>query len=634
MLFLLSISALFFLLILVIAMGRRIADFLPSSLKESTAFYIGPLLGLAGLVLITTVYGWLSSFKPGISVSIFIVLMVLGFLFEKEPMYLLRNCGIICVFGLIVTLPIFASAIRFDGFNPFTDTFTYLEHGQWLQSHAFSQHARASGFFPAETQVALYQAAGHRMGASFFLAFVQSLFHLEWSYYAFLPTVGLVFTVACLALGGIIRQVVPASNTICLAVCALPSFTMNGFVYGAQWGFFPQTFGLCFCFGIASLIPGLVANTLQLKPAWTKQFIYILPLAICFSAFLMTYNDMFPALGLGIILFFLLMGVLYWKKSGSLLKFITIFAVEVSFLVNIEAFRIAKNFIGTLVGASSGTVRFGWQVPWHAIQFLAFSFGIKAPINHALFKVDKIDNIISLGVFPVLLILIGIILFNIFRENPKNPAILFLLCVNVVFCSAFIKFRYLTSGLDPGEMGHTFLQFKIAKWLTPFNLGLLGITITWLLLKAKRYIKIYICFFLFTFMVGMAFQCGIFAKMFTRQLQDETMQKYSSFNVLLDLRSRVENIPKNQIIYLSFGEHSKLRQMVAYVLSDRRLASNYGDDGYILGHLPQDESNMPLEIADWMIQYKPVRAMDEDPHNRVGPFFIRRAPFSGVLRFN
>ena len=651
MLFLLSVSALFFLIILVTTIGRRVTDFLPSPLKESSAFYIAPLLGLASLVLISTVYGWLSPFKIYISVSIFIGLMALGVLFEKERLTLFRDCGIICVFGFIVTLPIFASAIWFDSFKPFTDVFTYLVHGQWLQQHAFSQSVHPSGFFPAETQIVLYQSRGHRMGASFFLAFVQSLFHLEWSYYALLPTVGVVFAVANLALGGIIRQVLPAvSKTICLAICTLPAFSMNGFVYGAQWGFFPQTFGLAFCFGLASLIPGLVNNTIQLKPVWIKQFYNLLPLSICFSAFLMTYNDMFPLLGASIILFFFLMGALYWEERGNLWRFILIFVAEVSLVVNIEVFRIVKNFIGTVLGAGSGMVAFGWPVLWHPIQFLALSFGMKSAFIHGVIGkhtyssdpstiqfaningVFLIDKIISLWVFPALLIMMGIILFKILQERSKNNTILFILCINIVFCLVFIKFRYATLGLNPGEMGHTFLQFKLSKWLTPFNLGLLGIIIAWLLLKTGKRVEIFKYIFLILFVMGMAIQCIIVPRLFIKQFQDETLQKYSSFNVLLDLRARVESIPKTQVIYLNLGAtHYKLRQMVAYVLLDRRLASNYNDDGYILGHLPQDQRDMPIETADWVVEYKPVQSMDENPLNRVGPFFIRQAQFASKV---
>ncbi|MBI4639077.1 MAG: hypothetical protein HY731_00175, partial [Candidatus Tectomicrobia bacterium] len=625
MLYLMSISLLLFLLLLVTTLGRRIADFLPNPLKESAAFYVAPLLGLASLVLITTVYGWLSPFKTSFSVFIATGLIVLGVVFEKRRFALFRDWVIISVFVIVATMSVFAPVIRFDGYNPFNDTFTYLVHGQWLQQHAFSEVTRASGFFPAETQVVLYRRAGHRMGASFFLGFVQSLFHLEWSYFAYVPTVAFVFAVGSLALGGIIRQVVPASKAVCLALCTLPAFSMNGFIFGAQFGFFPQTFGLAFSAGLACLFPGLIAHTLHSRPTWTKQFFHLSPLALCCAALLVAYSDIFPLVGASIGLFLLLVCAFYWSEKYRIIGFMLILAGQVLVMVNIEMVRILRNFIHTLLGVASGTVHFGWPMYWSPIQFLAHSFGMKTPFQSNAFGADRI---VSSWVFPLLLIVLVAALTRILRAKPKNLTIFFLICINVVFWSAFLKFRYASAGLE-GEIGNTFLQFKLAKWATPFNLGLLGIVIAWFLLKAGRYESIYKSAFLAAFVAGMGIHFLIISPIFIQQFQDETRRRHSPFNELLALRSTVANIPKNQVIYLAFGaEHHKIRQMVAYVLPDRKLASKYDDDGYLLGSIPIPERNMPMGSADWIIQFKPIPTTDENPLNRVGPFFIRRAPFS------
>lgn len=624
MIYLTSITVLVCLLLVATTLGRRIADLLPSSFRDSVGFYIAPLLGLAGVVLITTVYGWLSPFKTSISLAISVCLVLLGIAFEKQRAELFRDWLIVSAFAIVATIPILAPAIRFDSFNPFNDTFTYLAHGQWLQEHAFSEVARASGFFPAETQIVLYQGAGHRMGGSFFLGFVQSLFHLEWSYYAYLATVGLVFALGSLAIGGVIQQVIPVSRTVALALCTLPAFSVNGFVFGAQSGFFPQTFGLAFAAGLACLIPGLIAYTLSAKPTWAKQFFYLLPLTLCCSALLITYNDMFPVVGAGVGLFLLLVGWMYWSEKNRIIVSVLIFAVQVMAVVNIEVVRILRNFLYTLLGAASGAVHFGWPVHWYPIQFVALSFGMKSPFDNNVFLVDRL---VSIWVFPVLLMAIIAVLMRIFRKEPKNLTLLFLISINIVFWLAFLKFRYATQGLE-GEIGNTFLQFKIAKWLAPFNLGLLGIVIAWGLLKAGKYKSLCKYTFLAVFAAGLAFQYVIVAEMFTTQLQDETMQKHSPFNVFLDLRSRVANIPKDQIIYLGIPtEHHKITQMVAYTLSDRKLAGKY-EDGYLRGSIPENEREMPLETADWMIQLKPTQTADENPLDRVGPFLMRRAPFS------
>ena len=624
MIYLTSITVLVSLLLLLTVVGRRITDFLPTLLRESVGFYVSPLLGLVCVVLITTVYGWISPFKTEISIPLYIGLFLIGIAFEKQRTEFLRTWVIISAFVIVVTIPVLAPAIRFNSFNSFNDTFTYLVHGQWLQEHAFKELARGSGFFPAETQVVLYQNAGHRMGASFFLGFVQSLFHLEWSYYAYQATVGLVFSLGCLAMGGIIQQVVPVSKLVCLVICTLPAFSMNGFVFGAQYGFFPQTFGLAFSAGLACLVPGLVTSSLSAKPSWFRQFWYLLPLALCCAALLITYNDMFPLVGAGIGLFLLLVCMLYWAQKGLILGSALLFTAQVFVVVNVEGIRIIKNFIDTVLSAASGSVHFGWPVLWSPIQFAAHSFGMKSPFEANIFSIDRI---VSNWGYPLVLIMITAILVKIYRTRPRNLTILYLVCINLIFWLAFLKFRYFTPGLDV-EVGNTFLQFKLVKWLAPFNIGLLGISIAWVFVNLERYRRIFKYLFVSAFIAGMGIHFSIVAQMFTQQFQDETMQKQSPFKVFMDLRSRIENIPKDQVIYLGIPhEHHKMTQMVAYVLFDRKLAGKY-EDGYLRGSIPEIERDMSLSSADWMIQLKPTPTSDESPLDRVGPFLIRRAPFS------
>jgi len=606
------------------ALGRRVVTVLPDSFEESVKFYVAPVLGLAVMILIVTVYGWLSPFKPTISISLFAGLLLLCLVFEKQRSVLFRDWLILCGFAIVATIPIFAPAIRFDSFNPFNDTFTYLVHGQWLQQHAFSEIAQSSGFFPAETQVVLYQRAGHRMGGSFFLGFVQSLFNLKWSYYAYLPTVGLAFTLGSLAIGGVIRKVVPVSRPVCLALCSIPALSMNGFVFGAQYGFLPQTFGLAFAAGLIGLIPGLIEHTLNAKPNWKQQFVNLLPLSLCTAALLIAYSDMFPVVGAGVGLFLLLMIFLSWSDRNRIVVAFLIFSVQVMAVVNVEGVRIFRNFIHTLLGAASGSVHFGWPVLWSPIQFIANSFGMKAPFDSNVFFVDRL---FSIWIFPVLLVAIVVILAKILRTKSKNPTILLLVCINVIFWLAFLKFRYATTGLG-AEVGNTFLQFKLSNWLAPYNIGLLGIAIAWLWVNGETCKRVFKSTVLVSLMAGAVIQFAIVSQMFTQQFQDETMQKHSPFNVFLDLRSRVASIPKDEVIYLGIpNEHHKIAQMAAYVMFDRKLAGSY-KDGYLRGSLPADERDMPFEVADWMIQLKPTPTADENPLNRVGPFLLRRAPFA------
>ena len=182
---------------------------------------------------------------------------------------------------------------------------------------------------------------------------------------------------------------------------------------------------------------------------------------------------MFPVMGAGIGLFLLVICALYWNEKNRILGSVLMVAVQVAAVVNIEGVRILRNFVNTILGTAAGEMHFGWPVLWSPIQFVAHSFGMKLPFAAHVFGVDRL---ISSWVFPVLLLGVVIILSNIIRKTPKDPTVLFLLCINLVLWLVFAKFRYVTPGLE-GEVGYTFLQFKIAKWASPFNLGLLAIAI-------------------------------------------------------------------------------------------------------------------------------------------------------------
>lgn len=622
MIFLASITIIFSLIFLVISIGRHLTNLLPEGIRASIGFYVAPLLGLAALVLASTVYGWVSPFSINISLPLVIAITAVCVKFEKRPSELVADWLVVSVFTMIASFPVLAPLFRFDSFNPFHDAFTYLAHGQWLQTHAFSEAALPSGNFPAETQIVLYQTAGHRMGASFFLALVQSLFNLEWSYYAYLATGGFVFSLGSLALGGVIQQVTPVPRKVALFLCTVPAFSVNGFIYGVQHGFFPQTFGLSFAAGIAAIFVGLVGYILNEKPTLRVQFLSILPLAVCIAAFLITYNDMLPPIGASMGLFLFIVGWLQRDKALRIVIFGSLLAMQTMAMVNIEGVRILRNFIHTVVGAASGLVHFGWPVLWSPVQFVALTFGLKSPFGD-----HWLDKVTSKYIFPFVLFLIFAILIRILRKKPKNLMILFLICINVIFWVAFLKFRFASPGPE-GEVGNTFLQFKIAKWLSPFNLGVLAIAMAWVYTFLDRYRFLYKYVFLFLFAGGMIYQNNTVAQRFIQQFQDEMMQLRSPFNVLLDLRSRVAQIPKEKVIYLGIPhEHHKITQMVAYVLSDRRLAGKY-EDGYLRGSIPEAEREMPLEVADWMIQLKPAATFDENPMDRIGPFLLRRAPFS------
>lgn len=617
------------LLFICLVLGRRLVDLLPSVMQRGVGFFIAPILGLAVLVLWVSLYGWFSPFRWYYSIPLTAILISLALCFETRKRMLWRDGLQMGVFSVLGALPIFSPLLRYGAYNPLTDIFTYLAQGQWLQHHAFAEKVITSGYYPALTQVASYQASGCRMGGTFFLAYVQSLFGLSWSYDAYMPTVALGFICGCLAIGGMIRQIVPVKRVIVLALALLPCLLTNGFIFGAEWGFFPQTYGLAFAAAIGALFPGILTHWIQIPQLNFRCIFFVLPLAISTAGLLLAYNESFPLFAIAMGLFVLIVGCFAIEKISRLGSFLVVYAFETLLLVNYESIRIFKNVYQT-VSISHGFGDIGWPVLWHPIQFLAFAFGLKSPFSHHLFSVD---TFISMVLMPVLLIAMLIVLFQWTKAYPKRRiALLFVGCIELVLLLLGLKFRYLVPNKSVLEVGHTFLQFKLAKYAAPFSLALLGafVAIAWYKLKSYRRYLIYL--YGITLTMGLYWHVWIVSERFTEPFLSATKSKHHPFDVLLSLRHAVAETSPEKVIHVQLGStQSKLRQMVAYVLYDRKISSDYRDDGYILGHLPLSDVNMPIEGASELIVMKEPAGDINLNHQIVGPFVVQKPPFHYLL---
>ncbi|KTD27963.1 hypothetical protein [Legionella maceachernii] len=609
------IIELWILLLLCTLVGRRAADLLPKVTHNSIGFYVAPILGLSCLLLMAILYGWLTAFRLRYTLVSVFALLVFSIFYEKNPRQLVKEWVQVCVFATVCSLPILMPIIHYQGFNPFTDAFTYLAHGQWLQGHAFSEKPFASGYYPYLSQIELYQNS--RMGASFFLAYVQSLFALKWSYYAYTPTVSLAFVTGCLAIGGLIRQVISAKRFFILALAAIPCFSMNGFLFGAEWGFFPQTFGLAFAAGFAALFPQLIRFVISEDKVWPKIIVYALPASLTTAAMLFAYNEPFPIFSIALCLFVLIVCLKHKKKIKNTLLFFSIYLLQVCILLNYEGIRIAKNLLQTL--SLTKEPNFGWPVLWSPIQFLAHAFGMKSSFSDDPYYLDYLS---SHYLFPILLVGLLVLLFRFMRiKSKRNLAIIFLLCVDFVLLLFFIKFRYFSASST--EIGYTFLQYKLSKYAAPFSLALIGIGFAILWQKKKKLRPLFAVTYMSLIAAGFFYQDYFVSQNLTQNFIDETKQDRNPFQSLLKLRSAVSTIPKDKIAYVALGQaHNKLRQMVAYVLYDRKIASDYRDDGYILGNLPEDERALQPHKEDWLITISSRNTSCEPKPLEVEPFAI------------
>jgi hypothetical protein len=603
---------------LIAVVGLRIADLLPPRLRPLGRFYFSPLFGLALFMLLATVHGWLAPFKSWMVLVEAFPLLFLALYLEKRKRILLPYLFTLALFSLVSSTTVLFPLLRFDAYNPFNDTFTYLVHGQWLQQHAFSTPAVPSGHYPALTQVAQYQGAGHRMGASFFLAWVQAAFGLKWSYYAYPAAVSLPLIAGSLAVGGAVQLVVPGQRLISILAAAAMATFFSGFAFGSVYGFFPQTFGLAFAVGGVALLGGLLAQSRRGYDLG-KGFLNTLPVALIFAALALCYNDLLPFVVAGTGSFLVLLLIFSPSKMKEVLVPVLILVGETILLINFEFIRILQNFLHTVLGVGSGTHVIGWPVLWSPWEFLAHAFGFKSPVGWWLGHETAIQAALAL-----ILVLLLLFLWR-FRNGSSHSLYLHLLVV-LFLTLGFLYFRYFAKPPSPAETGHTFLQFKVAKWASPFCFVLMGATLAYGYKKFRRGAKIFPAFLLLCVLSAVGSNYRM-AGQITDHFLGEVGYNRSAYSGLLHLRELVMNITSDAVIYLDLGAvHHKLRQMIAYVLMDRKLAANYSDDGYILGKLPPDQRVIPFTSAQWVIGYIQGKGGQTLQEPRAGNLILKKRP--------
>jgi len=621
MLLWISVAVMLLLVCMSAVVGISICNLLPYRIRPVGKFFFSPLLGLATFVFAATLHGWLLPFSQPLCIAEALIITGIAFYYNPEKRKLVRYLPILIAFALVCSLNVFYPLLRFNAFNPFNDAFTYLVHGQWLQQHPFSEPAICSGYYPSLTQIALYQVAAHRMGASFFLGWAQALCGLEWSYYAYPAVITVPFVSGSLAVGGAIALIIPGMRLIALLSGCLLATLFNGFTFGSSFGFFPQTFGLAFAAGSVNLFVALIVMCLKGKEL-KKISINAIPVSMLFAAFAFCYNDLLMLMAAGVALFIVISLAVYRSRPKMIIIPFLIVLGETILLINFEFIRIYTNFINTVLGVGSGSHRIGWPVIWTPAGFLANAFGMRTPIG----EIWYLNNVYLSSVIVVVFLVL--ILYFLFKTRRSTSAlnIYINLCMILIFVMAFILFRYFTKPVFPEETGATFLQFKVTKWASPFCFILLGASLAYFSKRLREYSL------LIPLIMGIIICAGSAQNYFlvdgiTNHFLDETGIRKNTFDGLLKMKELVKNINENEIIYINLGHaHHKLRQMVAYILYDRKLASNYADDGYLLGKLPPSERNIPFDQAQWLMEFAEPKNIINPKSLRVGNLVLNKKP--------
>ncbi|WP_321476900.1 hypothetical protein [uncultured Paludibaculum sp.] len=236
--------------------------------KPLRTLWFAPITGLAVWIHAAALLAWTCGFpRPAALASMAGLLALSAWILHRRWRSLFRRIELLAPATLAGGFSLFACLARFSGFNPFNDAYTYLVHARWLQTHPFHEAVTRDVLQPALSQVYLYQSGHHRMGASFLLAWTQSLCGHSWPHDVYPAVVALALACGGLALTGAVALIAPAHRRLLLFLGLLPGLTLSGITFGSVHGFLPQSFGLAFSLAALVLAAGAVRGSGRQRPS-------------------------------------------------------------------------------------------------------------------------------------------------------------------------------------------------------------------------------------------------------------------------------------------------------------------------------------------------------------------------------
>ncbi|MCE0723359.1 hypothetical protein [Legionella resiliens] len=608
-LFWITIAGISLLTFIATVLGRGCAAFFPYRLNAPALFFLSPILGLALLTIIASLLGRFLPLGNTIFLPLLVIIVFIGVIIrERDPWQLSSHALMMIVFTFLCGSSLLLTLYLYGGFNAHNDAFTYLVHSNWLQTHAFYEQISPNSITPSTTQVVLYQTLGLRMGASFLLALVQALLHLQWSYEAY-PTVAIVSIASCcLAIGfplvGILRTM---PRFLQLVLLSLPGFSLGGLVFGAHFGFLPQTLGLALgaalLFTLGPLFQRL--STIR-KPILLLQ--PALPCALLFSAAVYAYSEFLPFLLFGVLASGLLVAWRFhaWKNFTL---FYLVFLLFFLVILNMELMRTYS-----ALRLQSHTI-VGTAVDWKLIGYLAHALGIHGGAWD-IFQWTKPDytgkdifewtdpsyaDRYILSGYCILLLIFACLTLRVkqLKRFVLSGVFLPTIMVLLVLGAGFIYFRYFVQAPFPIGKGQSWSQFKLSDWSHPFLMAILLFAFASWWQRGKRLFYVTISVVLF-----ISSSSALWLSMMRIQ---PLLAEYEGINNLdqfyLNLRKEVlTNCQPDAPIYLALQKNDKLRQMITYFLADRTLNSDWRNDGYISPWLPLAQQSPSLKAKQCVLE--------------------------------
>lgn len=600
---------------------------LPARMQPAAREFLCLPLGLAVLVLVATLAGWLGHGFAGVHCAVLTSLLAAagawvgrGWLWRRPGRWV--RLLAFCVAGSFAVL----SPLLFIGsFSAYNDTYIYMTHAQWLQTHGATATASTAGGQVTWAQAVSMQNAGIRLGTSFLLGWVQGGFGREWSYEVFPLAAALGVICGALGVGATVLAACPGRWVEAWLAALAAAGTMNGFVFGAHSGFFAQTWGLAFALAAGGLRS--VELGTRAKQSGSGTWRTGVPLGVCLAAAMQCYWDLLPLLGPALAATYLLP----WPgRNGAAWRRVWtrawVPAATCAVLVNAEWLHVVPGLLGNTRAVVGNPVR------WHPWDFPAHALGLKASVWQRSTWITQSSHRYFLWLGCVgTVVWLAVMAGSQQRADWRHwrwqasgkrrwsvgPLIPVLVWTGLTLL-LFLYFRYVVPSPWrernptgwPDGVGQSWSQYKITIWSSAWCVALVATLGTrwtgWGGAKKEKWRRIgwIVALGLWT---GTGLGWNGVAAWHGNQLLVDTGVSRNPFAVCLAMRRRLAAIPPSEWIYLDWpmGKKVKFREVMVYFLQGHPLASDWGNDGSLFPYLGPEDAKRTSADCQWILRYQP-----------------------------
>jgi hypothetical protein len=594
-----TLFSLFLIAAIATLVGRPFSLFFPARLQPRVKFYLAPTFGLAAIQLFIAVLGRYvplgNSVFPVLALALVVAASMAA---EALPREALAQAGLTGLYAVCTSGAMLVPLLLFGGYNSSNDAFTYLAQSDWLQLHAFHETIPADKVTAPLTQIALYQQLGFRMGGTYLLGFFQALLNVRWSYDIYPAVIFAPVGALCLACGfPLARLLIRYPRRARLAILSVPAYSLGGVVFAAWYGFLPQSYGELFSIAALFIYGALIGFVGNPAEPLKRRMLPAVPLGMLVAASVFSYSELSPFL----VLALLLATVLFAIRNGSLGAYILFGALTTlvaALLLNIEIIRSVQALLvqkGAVVGNA---------VDWPLITYLAHALGIHGgswDLGQWAGRPVRWSNVGVLAGMLAVLLLAALVPLNARRLKAQllNGALLPAVAMLGILVAAFGYFRYVVASPFPAGTGQSWSQFKLADWAHPLVLTLLAFALVPRFAQTPKSRAVAVA------AAGVIALSGLGASaQRIASVRHEFPDVHDLENYYLTVRrSVVRTCPASSPIYLDLGDRNrKLRQMLALFLADRKLKSDWSDDGYIANNIARSFLQEQPERGDCFIQ--------------------------------